>query len=59
VRTVICDTPEGVRRWYPTVEEMTAQSGLVTSELLPALRASAPGVVQGGLDRLADPWEQP
>jgi PII-like signaling protein len=58
VQTVICDTPEGVLRWWPIVEELTARTGLVTSELLPALRAGAPGVVHGGLE-LADPQPPP
>jgi PII-like signaling protein len=53
VRTVICDTPERVRGWWGIVEALTADTGLVTSELIPALRASAPGVVHGGLELAA------
>jgi PII-like signaling protein len=50
VRTVICDTPDAIRRSFELVDLMTARTGLVTSELIPVLRAAAPGVVHGGLD---------
>jgi PII-like signaling protein len=36
VLTVAVDTPEGVARWWPVVEDVTAATGLVTSELVPA-----------------------
>jgi PII-like signaling protein len=52
--TVLIDTPANTQRWFEVVAEMTAESGLVTSELVPALRASGPGVEHGGL-RLAEP----
>jgi PII-like signaling protein len=52
--TVIVDTPERVRRWFAIVDELTDETGLVTSEQVPALRATGPGVARGGL-RLADP----
>jgi PII-like signaling protein len=54
VLTVIVDTPENSRRWYEIVDELTAETGLVTSEIVPAYRASAPGLERGGL-RLARP----
>jgi PII-like signaling protein len=54
VLTVIVDTPENSRRWYEIVDELTAETGLVTSEIVPAYRASAPGLARGGL-RLARP----
>jgi PII-like signaling protein len=38
VVTVIVDTPERIRRWFAIVDELTAQTGLVTSELVPSLR---------------------
>jgi len=41
-----------VRRWFPIVDEVTAETGLVTSETVPALRASGAGIRHGGL-RLA------
>jgi PII-like signaling protein len=53
--TVIVDTPERVQRWWGIVDELTSETGLVTSEIVPALRAEAPGHVAGGL-RLAARW---
>jgi PII-like signaling protein len=54
VVTVIVDTPERIGRWFDVVDELTDETGLVTSEQVPALRASGPGIARGGL-RLADP----
>jgi PII-like signaling protein len=54
VVTVIVDTPERIRRWFGIVDELTAETGLVTSEQVPALRATGPDIARGGL-RLADP----
>ena len=39
VVTVIVDEPARIRRWYPIVDEVTRETGLVTSELVPAARA--------------------
>src|SRR5206468_3965324 len=52
VLTVIVDTPERIRRAFAIVDELTDETGLVTSELVPAYRAAAPDRVSGGL-RLA------
>ena len=54
VVTVIVDTPERIARWFAIVDELTDETGLVTSEQVPALRAAGPGIARGGL-RLADP----
>ena len=54
VVTVIVDTPERIRRWFAIVDELTGETGLVTSELVPAFRAGAAGSERGGL-RLAQP----
>jgi PII-like signaling protein len=54
VVTVVVDTPERIRRWFAIVDELTAETGLVTSEQVPALRATGPEIARGGL-RLADP----
>ena len=35
VVTVIVDTPEQTRRWFEIVDEVTAETGLVTSEAVP------------------------
>jgi PII-like signaling protein len=53
VVTVIVDTPERVRRWFAIVDALTDETGLVTSELVPAMRATGGAVTRGGL-RLAD-----
>jgi PII-like signaling protein len=50
VVTVVVDTPERTRRWFEIVSELTAQTGLVTSETVPAFRATGPGLLEGGLD---------
>jgi len=36
VLTVLLDTPANMARWFEIVEEMTRETGLVTSEILPA-----------------------
>jgi PII-like signaling protein len=53
VVTVVIDTPQRIRRWFAIVDELTAETGLVTSETVPALQASAAGIERGGL-ALAD-----
>ena len=52
VVTVIVDRADNARRWFEIVHELTARTGLVTSETVPALRATGPGVRHDGL-RLA------
>lgn len=53
VVTVIVDTAERSRDWFAFVDELTGQTGLVTSEMVPAFRATSAGISHGGL-RLAD-----
>lgn len=48
--TVIVDTPERTRRWFEIVDRLTAETGLVTSETVPAFRATGPSVSVGGLE---------
>jgi PII-like signaling protein len=36
VVTVVVDTPERIREWFALVDELTDETGLVTSELVPA-----------------------
>jgi PII-like signaling protein len=52
VLTVIVDTPQRIRDWFAIVDEHTDETGLVSSEMVPALRASGPGIEHGAL-RLA------
>lgn len=53
VVTVVIDTPQRIRRWFAIVDELTAETGLITSETVPALQASARGIERGRLT-LAD-----
>jgi PII-like signaling protein len=55
VVTVIVDTPERIREWFAIADELTEQAGLVTSEVVPALRATGPATEHGGL-ALAERW---
>jgi PII-like signaling protein len=48
VLTVIVDTPERIREWFGIVDELTDEAGLVTSEMVPAFRATGPEVRRGG-----------
>ena len=34
VVTVVVDTPPAIRRWFEIVDECTAETGLVTSEIV-------------------------
>lgn len=52
VVTVVIDTPERIAAAFPIVDELTGERGLVTSEMVPALRTSAGHERRGGL-RLA------
>ena len=36
VVVIAIDTPAGVRRWWPAVDALTSEAGLVTAELVPA-----------------------
>lgn len=53
VLTLLLDTPANMKRWFEIVDEMTAETGLVTSEIVPALRAAGPGIEHGGLNLAA------
>lgn len=52
VVTTIIDAPSRVRDWFAIVDDLTDEAGLVTSELVPALRVTGSEVQYGGL-RLA------
>jgi PII-like signaling protein len=55
VLTVLLDTPANMSRWFEIVDEMTRETGLVTSEIVLALRAASSRVEHGGLDLAARP----
>jgi PII-like signaling protein len=50
VLTTVLDTPANARRWFEVIDAMTQRAGLVTSELVPVLRAGACGLERGGLE---------
>jgi PII-like signaling protein len=49
VVTVLVDRPDRMRRWWRIVDELTDEAGLVTSEMVPALRAVERSAVRSGL----------
>jgi PII-like signaling protein len=53
VTAVIVDRPHAIARLWPAIEALTAEAGLVTSELVPAYHA--PGAT-GETAELAEPW---
>lgn len=56
--TVIIDTPQRTAAWFALVDRLTHQTGLVTSEIVPASRATSPTFTRGGL-KLAHPNSTP
>ncbi len=48
--TLTVDTPERARRWFGLIDELTRETGLVTSEVVPAFRATGPDLEVGGLE---------
>jgi PII-like signaling protein len=53
--TVVIDTPERIRDWFTIVDGLTDETGLVTSETVPAFRATGPNIAQGGLTLAGPP----
>jgi PII-like signaling protein len=53
--TVVVDTPPNIRRWADLLDRVTPERGLITSEIVPAFRATGPEITRGGL-RLASLW---
>jgi PII-like signaling protein len=51
VVTVLVDRPQRIRRWFAIVDEVTRETGLVTSEIVPAALRPAPAApARGGLE---------
>ena len=44
------DTPERSRERFGLIDRLTAADGLVLSELVPAFRATGPGIELGALE---------
>lgn len=57
VVTVIVDTPERIRQWFQIVDALTDETGLVTSEIVPASRAIGPAITHGGLELARAPGQ--
>ena len=51
--TIVIDTPERIAESFAVVDELTRDRGLVTSEMVPAVRTTAPDQKHGGV-RLAN-----
>jgi len=49
VVTVVVDRPEAIQRWWRVIDEVTDETGLVTSELVPAFQAVGSEIRTGGL----------
>jgi PII-like signaling protein len=41
IHVVVVDSPSRIRSWWPIIDEVTREAGLVTSELVPAAHAAA------------------
>ena len=54
VVTVLVDEPDRIQRSFELIDELTTETGLVTSEMVPAFHATGPALQHGGL-RLARP----
>lgn len=48
--TIVIDTPDRIAEVFPTIDEVTRERGLVTAEMVPALRARVEQRVHGGLN---------
>ena len=46
--TIVIDTPERISAAFSIIDDLTSERGLVTSETIPAMRASAGGRRRGG-----------
>lgn len=47
--TIVLDAPERIAESFAVIDELTAEHGLVTSEMVPAMRARGGGQSRGGL----------
>ncbi len=50
VVTIVVDTPPKIASAFEIIDELTAERGLVTSEIVPAFRTTGPGISSGGLE---------
>jgi PII-like signaling protein len=53
--TIAVDRPDQAVRWLQALDDVTPETGLITSEVVPAYEARAGDRIHGGL-RLAEPW---
>jgi PII-like signaling protein len=45
----VIDRPSQIQRWFATIDRLTDETGLVTSEMVPALQLAEAGTGHGGL----------
>jgi PII-like signaling protein len=50
VLTLVVDRPARAREWFGILDRLTDEDGLVTSEIVPAFRATGPAFERGGLE---------
>ena len=48
VVTIVIDSPERIAAAFAVIDELTGERGLVTSEIVPAMRASSGDRARGG-----------
>lgn len=53
VLTIVVDEPDRAQRWFEVIDELTDETGLVTSEMVPAFRATRRGAKPRGGLRMA------
>ena len=46
---VLVDESARIQRYFELIDDLTAETGLVTSEMVPLLKRLPPGVVVGGV----------
>ena len=56
VVTVVVDTPDRIQAAYDVVDQMTAEHGLVTCEMVPAMSYLSQDGTEGGLDLASHPY---
>lgn len=49
IHTITIDTPDRARQWWPVMDDVTQNSGLITSEPVPASHATSRSAQRGGL----------
>ncbi len=56
VGTIVIDEPDRIAQSFDLIDELTAEHGLVTSEMVPALLSAQPGRRHGGFQLARQPY---